>query len=184
MAYFKKHKFFLSVVLMRIIKYLTSCLLRYFQLHPAGRRHRKKRREAKQFLGHIRAQPPQPALLFGKLRHLDPFVFEELLLLCFKKLDYKVKLNTRYTGDGGIDGIVFDAQGRKILLQAKRYSQAINPQHVHDFHETIEKHAAAFGYFIHTGRTGRSAYQSRQSKVQIISGEKLVCFVLGRPFSK
>lgn len=55
------------------------------------------------------------------LRKVDPYVFEEVLLLCFKERGYWVKRNNRHPGDGRFDGTVFNELGQKILIQAKRY---------------------------------------------------------------
>lgn len=88
--------------------------------------------------------------LFSYLRKIDPFVFEELILLTFKKYGFKIKRNKRYTHDGGIDGRV-KKNGEKFLVQAKRYSGNINSEHVNDFIKTCRCYKVC-GYFIHTGK--------------------------------
>lgn len=123
-----------------------------------------------------------PALAFGKLRKLNPFVFEELLLLAFKKRDFTVHHNQRYTGDGGIDGTVFDNQGKKYLIQAKRYKSAINPAHVKNFSHLVDQKKAHAGFFIHTGRTGEKSYQNIGQNIRIISGKRLLNLLTGREF--
>lgn len=124
----------------------------------------------------------KPAYVFGILRRTNPFVFEEILLLSFKKIGFQIQHNLRYTGDGGIDGKVYDAKGRTYLIQAKRYSQAINPQHVAEFSQTIKAHNAFGGFFIHTGRTGKSAYLNTSVNVKIISGQQLINLITGKLF--
>ena len=123
-----------------------------------------------------------PAMTFGLLRKLNPFVFEELLLLAFKQHDFKVKHNRRYTGDNGLDGIVFDEQGNKYLIQAKRYKSAINPAHVESFSHVVNQKQAHAGFFIHTGRTGKKSYQLRGQNISIISGHRLISLLTGKPF--
>lgn len=152
-------------------------LFRFFRylLPFSSKRHRYYQRQAKQQLHTLRthAQRDNPAYGFGLLRHTNPYVFEELLLLCFKEAGFKVTLNRRYSNDGGIDGTLHDAQGRKIVVQAKRYRQAINPAHVKDFAQTIIRHGAHRGIFIHTGRTGLKSYQHRTLTIDLVSGKRL-----------
>lgn len=84
-------------------------------------------------------------------------MFEECLLDAFKAKGYRIKRNKAYTGDGGIDSRIYDATGKLYLLQAKRYSSSINPQHVSEFSKQILSHKAAGGFFVHTGRTGNKS---------------------------
>lgn len=109
------------------------------------------------------------------LRKIDPFVFEELLLNAFELKGYKVIRNKKYTGDGGIDGIVYDHHGNKILIQAKRYSSYINPKHVATFQLLLPKKKAVKGFFIHTGKTSPGTRdQFRHSNIILIGGSKLL----------
>lgn len=123
-----------------------------------------------------------PALAFGILRKLNPFVFEELLLLAFKQHEFTVNHNQRYTGDNGVDGTVFDKQGNKYLIQAKRYKSAINPAHVENFARVIDQKKAHAGFFIHTGRTGEKSHQLKGQNIRIISGYRLISLLTGKPF--
>src|SRR3546814_6309274 len=65
---------------------------------------------------------------------------------------HRVIRNRRYTGDGGIDGEVI-IDGQRWLIQAKRYRDAIRPEHVWDFAQMCATRRRR-GMFIHTGRTG------------------------------
>lgn len=110
------------------------------------------------------------------LRKIDPFVFEELLLTSFKTKGFKIKRNTRYTGDGGIDGTIYDSNGHKILIQAKRYSGYINPKHLENFNTLILKEKAYRGFFIHTGKTSdaiRSLYYNN-TLIELYGGSKML----------
>lgn len=109
------------------------------------------------------------------LRKIDPFVFEELLLTLFKNNGYKIKRNKRYTGDGGIDGIIYDSRNNKILIQAKRYSGYVNLKDIYEFNNLVYHSRAEKGFFIHTGKTGKESYQHfKSSNIEIISGSKLI----------
>ena len=113
------------------------------------------------------------AQLLNYLRHINPYVFEELLLLAFEQKGLKVVRNKRYSGDGGIDGHIL-VDKHKIPIQAKRYSGYIHKQDVVRFSRIVERKKVQFGYFIHTGKTGLLGGDPSSSTVRIISGQRLV----------
>ena len=121
-------------------------------------------------------------IVIGTLRRTKPFVFEELLLHCFKEQGYQVVRNERYTGDNGIDGRLYK-DGKLYFVQAKRYSGLIQAAHVHEFEAVIEEFGAVGGFFVHSGRTGhksRGVFRQAGSKIILISGMGMVDLVLGR----
>lgn len=63
--------------------------------------------------------------LLDKLKEIDPFYFERVILSLLGKMGYGESIETAKTGDGGIDGIINqDKLGlEKIYIQAKRYSE-------------------------------------------------------------
>lgn len=63
--------------------------------------------------------------LLEKLKTIDPFYFEKVILILLKKMGYGDFIETSKTGDGGIDGIINeDKLGLdKIYIQAKRYNE-------------------------------------------------------------
>ncbi len=63
--------------------------------------------------------------LLEKLKTIDPFYFEKVILILLKKMGYGDFFETAKTGDGGIDGIINeDKLGLdKIYIQAKRYGE-------------------------------------------------------------
>ncbi|AYO57198.1 restriction endonuclease [Chryseobacterium sp. 6424] len=63
--------------------------------------------------------------LLDKLKSIDPFYFEKVILILLKKMGYGDFIETSKTGDGGIDGIINeDKLGLdKIYIQAKRYCE-------------------------------------------------------------
>jgi restriction system protein len=114
------------------------------------------------------------------LRKMNPYAFEELLLTCCQNQGWKIERNFRYTGDGGLDGRVTIA-GRLYLIQAKRYCGYINLKHILDFNQVIQQEKAYGGFFIHTGKTGKSAKELlREYRISLLSGQRLVNFVLGQ----
>jgi restriction system protein len=63
--------------------------------------------------------------LLEKLKKVDPYYFEKVVLILLKKMGYGEFIETSKSSDGGIDGIINeDKLGlEKIYIQAKRFSQ-------------------------------------------------------------
>lgn len=116
--------------------------------------------------------------LFSYLRKIDPFVFEELILYTFKVKGYKIIRNKRYTGDGGIDGKVI-INNKLYFIQAKRYSNYINPRHVENFAKICTENNVN-GFFIHSGKTGEETKKiiKQYKNITIISGNRLYNFFI------
>ena len=158
------------------------------EYHWLKKNHRLNIQAARQQLEQLRAYTfaaePEDVLkiVIGTLRRTKPFVFEELLLHCFKEQGYQVVRNERYTGDDGIDGRLYK-DGKLYFVQAKRYSGLIQAAHVYRFEAVIQEYGAVGGFFVHTGRTGdRSKGVLRQagSKIVLVSGMGVVDLILGR----
>jgi len=127
----------------------------------------------KSFTGEYRSQQ-----IITYLRKINPYAFEELVLTMLEQNGYKIKRNSSYSGDGGIDGIIY-LNEKKLLLQVKRYSNDISAKHLQDFENMIQKMNAAGGLFVHTGSTsGRQYLKYKATDLQIISGQNLVDLIL------
>lgn len=113
------------------------------------------------------------------LRKINPYVFEELLLLAFERQGYAVIRNTSYSGDGGLDGQVI-IEGKTHLIQAKRYGRTITPSHITSFGALLRHHHCQ-GFFIHTGRTGQLSHALLQNHphIYLVSGQKLLALLAG-----
>ena len=63
--------------------------------------------------------------LLEKLKEIDPYYFEKVILILLKSMGYGDFIETSKSGDGGIDGIINeDKLGlEKIYTQAKRYNE-------------------------------------------------------------
>ncbi|SNX61121.1 restriction system protein [Nitrosomonas ureae] len=63
--------------------------------------------------------------LLSRLKEVDPYAFEKIILILLKKMGYGDFVETAKAGDGGIDGIINEDQLglEKIYIQAKRYSE-------------------------------------------------------------
>ncbi len=156
-------------------------LARSFQNLRLSRNHLQNIQDGYLMLEELRTNTVEPKFPFvvGRLRRLNPCVFEELLLTCCEDQGWEIKRNKCYSNDGGVDGRVWIA-GNLYLIQAKRYRGYINPQHVRNFQEVVKAEQAAGGFFIHTGKTGSlSKSLICESQIYLISGQRLVDFVLG-----
>jgi len=147
-------------------------------------RHRWRRRQARTMCEQLRGPDrDQPAALhYARLRAMDPLAFEELLLEAFEQRGHRVIRNRRYTGDGGVDGEVI-INGQRWLIQAKRYREAIKPEHVREFAMLCAARKRR-GMFIHTGRTGGMSRTicSGADGIEIISGQRLLALLTGASF--
>ena len=63
--------------------------------------------------------------LLERVKTLDPYYFEKVILILLKKMGYGDFKETPKSGDGGIDGIINQDQlgVEKIYIQAKRYDE-------------------------------------------------------------
>lgn len=63
--------------------------------------------------------------LLEKVKTLDPYFFEKVILMLLKKMGYGDFIETKKSRDGGIDGIINQDQLglEKIYIQAKRYDE-------------------------------------------------------------
>lgn len=166
------------VMLALVCLAVLGWLIRYYRT-PI--KHRWRRRQARVMCAQLRGRDRnQPAtLIYARLRAMDPLAFEELLLEAFALRGHRVTRNRRYTGDGGVDGeVVID--GVRFLIQAKRYRDAIRPEHVHAFAELCAARGRQ-GLFIHTGRTGNMSREAADASplVTVISGRTLLALLTG-----
>lgn len=141
--------------------------------------HRKNIRTARRIIRKCKRLPASQVLDY--LRGIDPYVFEEVVLTAFRYAGYKPIRSRRYTGDGGVDGYIKTPAGLCLPVQAKRYSGHIHAKHVRSFVKLVKKQKIPVGFFVHTGKTGKAAYQYAGDKVLIIGETLLVTLVLGFP---
>jgi restriction system protein len=120
-----------------------------------------------------------PAAQFGFLRSsaVDPYTFEEAILTALSHRKFKIQRNHRYSNDGGIDGKAM-WNGKRIFIQAKKYSNHISPSHVDQFAALCQKHNVV-GLFVHTGKTGPMSRSFRSKSLDIVSGDRLLQLLTG-----
>lgn len=117
--------------------------------------------------------------LLERLKELDPYYFEKVILILLKKMGYGDFVETAKSGDGGIDGIINeDKLGlEKIYTQAKRYSEnKVREKDIRNFIGAMSGDTSK-GVFITTSTFDDSAIKKAREAhhtIILIDGAKLV----------
>ena len=70
-------------------------------------------------LKEIAKTPDSNGKIIVYLRKINPFVFEELILSVIEDSNIRVYRNRRYTGDGGVDGMIKIKEVQEHLKKKK-----------------------------------------------------------------
>lgn len=117
--------------------------------------------------------------LLDKLKELDPYFFEKVILILLKKMGYGDFIETSKSGDGGIDGIINeDKLGlEKIYTQAKRYTEnKVREKDIRNFIGAMSGDTTK-GVFITTSTFDDSAIKKAREahhSIILIDGSNLV----------
>ena len=117
--------------------------------------------------------------LLQKLKKIDPYFFEKVVLLLLKKMGYGDFIETAKSGDGGIDGIINeDKLGlEKIYIQAKRFNEGkVREKDIRNFIGAMSGDTNK-GVFVTTSEFDEKTLYKAQSahhKIICIDGAKLV----------
>jgi len=117
--------------------------------------------------------------LLEKLKNIDPYFFEKVILRLLKKMGYGDFIETSKSGDGGIDGIINeDKLGLdKIYIQAKRYSDnKVRELDIRNFIGAMSGDTTK-GVFVTTSSFDSKAMAKAQAAhhtIILIDGQKLV----------
>ena len=117
--------------------------------------------------------------LLEKLKTIDPFYFEKVILLLLQRMGYGDFVETAKTGDGGIDGIINeDKLGLdKIYIQAKRYDEnKVREKDIRNFIGAMSGDTQK-GVFVTTSEFDKAAIQKAYDAhhtIILIDGKKLV----------
>ncbi len=166
----------LSIVPLTVIFTFFIVISLYFLMRPETR-HRRYIRQSMSVIKTVNSiEAPQKKITY--LRKINPFVFEELILSCLDTQGHKIVRNTKYTGDGGIDGVVI-IDSCKYLIQAKRYNGYVSKRDIENF-DRLCRTKKCKGLFVHTGRTGKQVISRfRSSNIDIVSGSRLLSLISG-----
>lgn len=117
--------------------------------------------------------------LLERLKEIDPYYFEKVILILLKKMGYGDFIETSKSGDGGIDGIINeDKLGlEKIYTQAKRFSEnKVREKDIRNFIGAMSGDTNK-GVFITTSTFDESAVKKAREahhSIILIDGAKLV----------
>jgi restriction system protein len=117
--------------------------------------------------------------LLDKLKTIDPFYFERVILTLLGKMGYGESIETSKTGDGGIDGIVNqDKLGlEKIYIQAKRYNEnKVREKEIRNFIGAMSGDTTK-GVFVTTSEFDQQAIKKAHDAhhtIILIDGKRLV----------
>lgn len=117
--------------------------------------------------------------LLEKLKSIDPYYFEKVILILLKKMGYGDFVETTKSTDGGIDGIINeDKLGLdKIYIQAKRFSEnKVREKDIRNFIGAMSGDTNK-GVFVTTSIFDKGAEEKAKNahhKIILIDGNKLV----------
>lgn len=117
--------------------------------------------------------------LLDKLKTMDPYYFEKVILILLKKMGYGEFIETSKSSDGGIDGIINeDKLGLdKIYIQAKRFTEnKVREKEIRNFIGAMSGDTDK-GVFVTTSLFDKGAEEKAKNahhKIILIDGHKLV----------
>jgi restriction system protein len=117
--------------------------------------------------------------LLQKLKKIDPYFFEKVVLRLLKKMGYGEFIETSKSNDGGIDGIINeDKLGLdKIYMQAKRFNEGkVREKDIRNFIGAMSGDTNK-GVFVTTSEFDEKAIEKARTahhKIICIDGQKLV----------
>lgn len=117
--------------------------------------------------------------LLEKLKTIDPYYFEKVILILLKKMGYGEFVETSKSGDGGIDGIINeDKLGLdKIYIQAKRFNEnKVREKDIRNFIGAMSGDTNK-GVFVTTSLFDGGAVEKAKNahhKIILLDGNKLV----------
>lgn len=121
--------------------------------------------------------------LLERLKEIDPYYFEKVILILLKKMGYGDFIETSKSGDGGIDGIINeDKLGlEKIYTQAKRYNEnKVREKDIRNFIGAMSGDTSK-GVFITTSTFDISAIKKAREahhSIILVDGVRLVDLML------
>ncbi|TDE03297.1 restriction endonuclease [Flavobacterium sandaracinum] len=117
--------------------------------------------------------------LLEKLKTIDPYYFEKVILILLKKMGYGDFIETSKSSDGGIDGIINeDKLGLdKIYIQAKRFNEnKVREKDIRNFIGAMSGDTNK-GVFVTTSIFDKGAIEKAKNahhKIILLDGLKLV----------
>ncbi|MDR2165251.1 MAG: restriction endonuclease [Zoogloeaceae bacterium] len=119
--------------------------------------------------------------LLERLKKLSPRSFERFVVELLKAMNDGVGEVTGRTGDGGIDGVIYEdcLHLDRIYLQAKRWAaeQSVGAPDIDGFIGALTRQGATRGVFVttsrYTGDAKKAADEVRNQRIRLIDGMEL-----------
>jgi len=117
--------------------------------------------------------------VLSQLRAMNPASFERFVVHLLGAMGYGVGEVTGRSGDGGIDGVIYEDKLKldRIYLQAKRWTDTpVGGPDINGFLGALAKHGANRGVFVTTSRftqDARNAVELPHLRLVLIDGEEL-----------
>ncbi|MMZ55618.1 Restriction endonuclease [compost metagenome] len=103
--------------------------------------------------------------------------FEQYLGLLFKGYGYSVKV-TKLSGDYGAD-LVLTKNGKRIVVQAKRYSKNVGIQAVQEAQASIAHYKATEAWVVTNSNYTPAAYElAKSNQVRLVGRDELIDMIL------
>lgn len=139
-------------------------------------------------LGYIKIRQSLEQDLLSKLKTVDPYFFERIVVELLVKMGYGGSIQDAgkaigRSGDEGIDGIIKeDKLGLDVIyIQAKRWDNVVGRPEVQKFVGALAGQRAKKGVFITTSNFTKEATQyasQMDTKIVLIDGEKLAQYMI------
>ncbi len=115
----------------------------------------------------------RPAMTVEQLYALSPRDFEHYVAELFERRGYSVEVRGR-AGDLGVDLALTRRDGRRAIVQCKRYRHAIGPEIVRELFGTMVHERAAHGFLVTTAAISDAARSWAADKpITLIDGPTL-----------
>ena len=127
---------------------------------------KKKREEERRYF--------QKLQKLDQLQNLSGSEFESLVAKIFQQMGYKVTITPK-TGDEGIDIDTIDPQGKKVVIQCKRWQGTISSKVVREFYGSLMHAKAEKGFLVTTGTFSSSAIAFAEGKpISLVDGKDFI----------
>lgn len=108
-----------------------------------------------------------------KLYSLDPYDFERYVAALFRSKGYRVQLRGR-SGDAGVDLMLTQRNGKRAIVQCKRYRRPIGPDIVRELYGTLIHERVSHAFLVTTADISDSAREWAQGKpMTLVDGASL-----------
>jgi hypothetical protein len=118
--------------------------------------------------------PDGNTLNVDQLRELSPKAFEKYVATLFRRKGYRVLLRGR-SGDHGVDLEISSIDGKRAIVQCKRYQNTVGEETVRDLYGTLIHERAMRAFLVTTAEISDAAREWAHGKpITLIDGKTLV----------